>query len=135
MLKLVTAAAAVLVLVLPTTALAGMTRTEAALLRTMNRVRAAHGLGRLRYDAHLERAARSHSHTMLATDVFRHGAFGSRMLRFDVTGTLAGDTVTGTATTQILMKDFGFDPPSVAGILTVQDGVTVTVNFTAVKAA
>jgi uncharacterized protein YkwD len=92
-LKLVTAAAAVLVLVLPATALAGMTRTEAALLRTMNRVRGAHGLGRLRYDAHLERAARSHSHAMLAADVFRHGAFGSRMLRFDVTGTLAGENL------------------------------------------
>ena len=93
MLKLVTAAAAVLVLLLPTTALAGMTRTEAALLRRMNQVRAAHGLGRLRYDAHLERAARSHSHEMLAADIFRHGAFWSRMLRFDVTGTLAGENL------------------------------------------
>jgi polyisoprenoid-binding protein YceI len=59
----------------------------------------------------------------------------TRPVTFDVTGKQVGDTVTGTATTQILMKDFGFDPPSVAGILTVQDGVTVTVNFTAVKAA
>src|SRR5262245_12580585 len=50
---------------------------------------------------------------------------------FDVTGKLVGDTVTGTATAQIMMKDFGFDPPSVAGMLTVQDGVTIRVNFTA----
>jgi len=53
---------------------------------------------------------------------------------FDVIGTLAGDTVTGTATTQILMKDFGFDPPSVAGMLTVEDGVTIKVSFTAKEA-
>jgi polyisoprenoid-binding protein YceI len=59
----------------------------------------------------------------------------TKPVTFDVTGTLAGDTVTGTATTQILMKDFGFDPPSVAGILTVKDGVTVTVDFTATQAA
>jgi hypothetical protein len=32
------------------------------------------------------------------------------------------------------MKDFGFDPPSIAGMLTVQDGVTITVNFTAKEA-
>jgi polyisoprenoid-binding protein YceI len=54
---------------------------------------------------------------------------------FDVTGKLVDDTVTGTATTQLLMKDFGFDAPNVAGILTVEDGVTVTVNFTAAEAA
>jgi polyisoprenoid-binding protein YceI len=59
----------------------------------------------------------------------------TKPVTFDVTGTLAGNTVTGTATTQILMKDFGFEPPSVAGILTVKDGVTVTVNFTATEAA
>jgi polyisoprenoid-binding protein YceI len=59
----------------------------------------------------------------------------TRPITFDVTGKLDGDMVTGTATTQILMKDFGFDPPNVAGILTVQDGVTITVNFTAEAAA
>jgi hypothetical protein len=32
------------------------------------------------------------------------------------------------------MKDFGFDPPNVAGMLTVEDGVTVTINFTAKEA-
>ncbi len=55
----------------------------------------------------------------------------TRPVTFDVTGKLEGDTVTGTATTQILMKDFGFDPPSIAGMLTVQDGVTIRVQFTA----
>ena len=55
----------------------------------------------------------------------------TKPVTFDVRGKLEGDTITGTATTQILMKDFGFDPPSIGGMLTVQDGVTVTVNFTA----
>jgi polyisoprenoid-binding protein YceI len=58
----------------------------------------------------------------------------TRPVTFDVTGKLVGDTVTGTASTQILMKDFGFDPPSVAGMLTVKDGVTIRVNFTAKEA-
>jgi polyisoprenoid-binding protein YceI len=59
----------------------------------------------------------------------------TRPVTFDVTGKLEGDIVTGVATTQLLMKDFGFDPPNVAGLLTVQDGVTVTVNFTAKESA
>ncbi len=55
----------------------------------------------------------------------------TKPVTFDVVGKLQGDTITGTATAQLLMKDFGFDPPNIAGILTVEDGVTVTVNFTA----
>lgn len=83
-----------LVLLVPSTALAaGLTKRETVLLHEMNRVRAQHRLGRLRVDAHLERAARSHSREMLAEDVFRHGAFGSRMLQFDVTGRLAGENL------------------------------------------
>jgi uncharacterized protein YkwD len=84
---------AALVLLLPSTALAGMTRNETSVLREMNRVRVQHGLGRLRYDAHLERAARAHSREMLGANVFQHGAFASRMLRFDVTGSLAGENL------------------------------------------
>jgi len=55
----------------------------------------------------------------------------TKPVTFDVKGKLEGDTITGSATSKILMKDFGFDPPNVAGILTVDDGVTVTINFTA----
>lgn len=54
---------------------------------------------------------------------------------FDVKGKLDGDTVTGTATTLLMMKDYGFEPPTIAGMLTVDDGVTVVVNFTAKEAA
>ena len=93
MLRFVAALGAAVALILPTTAMAGMSKPETVLLRQMNQVRVAHGLGRLHYDAHLERAARSHTHEMLAEDVFQHGAFGSRMLQFDVSGRLAGENL------------------------------------------
>lgn len=91
MLRWLLALAAALVVLLPATALAGLTRSEAALLREINRVRALHGLRRLRYDAHLERAARVHTRHMLATGVLRHGAFGRRLLQFDVRGNVVGE--------------------------------------------
>jgi uncharacterized protein YkwD len=83
----------VLALVLPATALAGTAAPGSALLREMNRVRAEHGLGRLTADMHLQRAARAHSREMLGSNVFEHGAFGSRMLQFKVTGQLAGENL------------------------------------------
>jgi polyisoprenoid-binding protein YceI len=58
----------------------------------------------------------------------------TKPVTFDVTGKLEGDTITGSATTQIMMKDFGIDPPSIAGMLTVKDGVTVKLLFTAKEA-
>jgi polyisoprenoid-binding protein YceI len=58
----------------------------------------------------------------------------TKPVTFDVKGKLEGDTITGSATSKILMKDFGFDPPSIAGMLTVNDGVTLTINFTAKEA-
>jgi uncharacterized protein YkwD len=74
-------------------ATAGMTRTESALLQQMNTVRARHGLGPLRADIRLERAARSHSREMIQAGVFEHGAFATRMARFSVTGRLAGENL------------------------------------------
>ncbi len=91
--RLTALGAALLVLVLPTAAAAGLTRAEAHLLRDLNRVRAAHALPPLRYDPRLQRAARAHSREMIATGSFRHGAFGTRMVRFDVRGTLTGENL------------------------------------------
>jgi uncharacterized protein YkwD len=59
----------------------------------MNHVRAAHGLRPLRCDLHLERAARAHTHEMLQSNVFSHGAFGSRMLQFNVRASMAGENL------------------------------------------
>lgn len=63
------------------------------MLREMNRVRAQHGLCPLRLDTHLQRAAVSHSREMLTTDVFAHGAFGRRMLTFNVRMRIAGENL------------------------------------------
>ena len=52
---------------------------------------------------------------------------------WDVTATLNGDRLTGTATTFIMMADWGVTPPNIAGILIVKDGVTLTLDFTFTK--
>ena len=93
MLRWFPALAAALALVLPAAASAGVTRPERQLLERMNLTRVEHGLRPLRLDVHLERAARSHSRSMLTTGVFAHGAFAQRMLEFDVTGSLAGENL------------------------------------------
>jgi uncharacterized protein YkwD len=91
--RLLALGAALVVLVPSTAAAAGLTRTEARLLRDLNRVRAEHGLTPLRYDAHLQRAARAHTREMLATGVFQHGAFDVRLVRFAVKGTVIGENL------------------------------------------
>jgi uncharacterized protein YkwD len=93
MLKRLVALGFTALLLLPAAASAGISHGERALLADMNRVREQHGLGRLHVDAHLERAARAHTREMLSSGAFRHGAFGSRMLQFDVTGRLAGENL------------------------------------------
>jgi polyisoprenoid-binding protein YceI len=55
----------------------------------------------------------------------------TKPVTFDVKGKLSGDTVTGTATSEITMKDFGFEPPTIAGMISVQDGVKLAITFTA----
>jgi uncharacterized protein YkwD len=82
-----------LVLLLPATALAGLSQREAALLREINRVRALHGLPRLRFDNRLEDAARSHSRHMLLTDALLHGPFGTRLARFGVRARVLGENL------------------------------------------
>ena len=93
MLKSLLAALAALVILAPGTALAGLTKNEKSLLRQMNRIRAHHGLRALRADRHLERAARFHTHQMLGSGSFAHGAFGSRMVEFAVAGRVAGENL------------------------------------------
>lgn len=50
---------------------------------------------------------------------------------FDVTATLEGDTITGVAAAQLLMTDFGIDPPNFANTLSVENEFEVKVEFTA----
>jgi len=58
----------------------------------------------------------------------------TREVTFDARTKLEGSTLSGTATTFLLMRDFGFEPPSILGIVTVEDGVNLTVRFTATEA-
>jgi polyisoprenoid-binding protein YceI len=50
---------------------------------------------------------------------------------WDVTAAIDDGTLSGVATTLIYMRDFGFAPPDIAGMLRVTDGVVVTVTFVA----
>lgn len=50
---------------------------------------------------------------------------------FDIKARLSGDTLSGTAETNILMSQFGFGPISLAGILQTEDKVKITFTFTA----
>jgi polyisoprenoid-binding protein YceI len=55
----------------------------------------------------------------------------TRPVAFTVTVKLEGNTLSGQATTTILMSDFGFGPISIAGILKTEDQVKVTLRFVA----
>ena len=55
----------------------------------------------------------------------------TKPVTFDAKGKIEGDTFRGTARTQFNMTDFGFDPPDILGVVSVEDGVTLTVRFTA----
>lgn len=50
---------------------------------------------------------------------------------FDTVVKLEGNTLSGNATTTILMSDYGFGPISIAGILNTEDEVKVTLDFVA----
>jgi uncharacterized protein YkwD len=72
---------------------ATLTSEESSLLSAMNQARIAHGLRPLHADARLERAARSHSSTMLRTGTFFHGAFTARIRRAGVRSPRVGENL------------------------------------------
>ena len=56
---------------------------ERAVIRAINRARAAHGLrASLRAGRRLARAADAHTRSMLRANYFSHGAFSSRLRRY-----------------------------------------------------
>ncbi|MEW6179470.1 MAG: YceI family protein [Chloroflexota bacterium] len=55
----------------------------------------------------------------------------TREVAFDITAQLQGDTLTGQATTTILMSDFGVGPISILGVLNTEDEVKLTFDFVA----
>jgi uncharacterized protein YkwD len=62
----------------------------------MNSARAAHGLGPLRFDAGLDRAAAAHTAEMLRGNTFSHGDFAGRMAAFHLAGSLGENLAWGT---------------------------------------
>lgn len=54
-----------------------------------------------------------------------------RLVTFDVSASLNGDTLTGTATTTILMSDFGVGPITILGVLGTEDEVKLAFEFVA----
>lgn len=54
----------------------------------------------------------------------------TRPLTWNVKAVKNGQRLTGEATTFLMMKDWGVEPPNIAGVLIVKDGVTLTINFT-----
>jgi len=55
----------------------------------------------------------------------------TRSVTFEATTKLDGDTLSGSATTTILMSDFGFGPISILGMLNTEDEAKVTLSFVA----
>ena len=53
----------------------------------------------------------------------------TKPVTFQVTASLTGDTLTGSATTKIAMTDFGFDPPDMMGMFKVQDAAQIILDF------
>ena len=56
----------------------------------------------------------------------------TRPVTFDVTARIEGDTLVGTATTTILMSEYGVGPITLAGILGTEDEVKITLTFVAI---
>jgi uncharacterized protein YkwD len=75
------------------TASVGISASERALLAEVNRVRGAHGLGALRSDGRLIRAARAHTQTMLRRNTFAHGDTAARLRRFGIRGGRVGENL------------------------------------------
>jgi uncharacterized protein YkwD len=76
-----------------TASAARVTDTEASLLAAVNTTRASHGLGPVRFDATLRRAARAHSADMIRRHYFAHGAFAQRMRIFGARGPFVGENL------------------------------------------
>jgi polyisoprenoid-binding protein YceI len=55
----------------------------------------------------------------------------TKPVEFDATVKLTGDTLAGTATSIILMSDFGFGPIDILGVLKTEDEAKVTINLVA----
>ena len=58
----------------------------------------------------------------------------TKEITWDAKGKIEGGVFKGTATTSFNMTDFGFDPPSIGGFVSAENGVTVEMELEAKKA-
>ncbi len=77
----------------PAAQAATMSKSERTLLGAVNEVRAAHNLRPLKVDAKLLASARNYSATMIAQDVFTHGAFAERLAQSGARGPAFGENL------------------------------------------
>jgi polyisoprenoid-binding protein YceI len=66
-------------------------------------------------------------------DMTIHGT--TQPASWDVSATLEGNSLTGTAQTVVMLVDYGIAVPDIPSILTVTDGITVNVDFTATESS
>ena len=70
-----------------------VTLHDRLVLEEMNRMRATHGLVRLRIDGRLQQAARAHSKDMAVKGYFAHGDMASRLRRHGVRGPVMAENI------------------------------------------
>jgi polyisoprenoid-binding protein YceI len=69
----------------------------------------------------------------LVGNLTMHGV--TKLVRWNVTATLDGDTITGTGNTTFNMEDYGITEPKVGPVLSVDEKITLEVDLTATRAA
>jgi polyisoprenoid-binding protein YceI len=69
----------------------------------------------------------------LLGDLTVHGV--SKPVTWDVTAQFAPSSVTGSATTNVNITDFGMTPPKAGPVLAIEDGLTLVLDFTAARGA
>jgi hypothetical protein len=57
----------------------------------------------------------------------------TRPVTWQVNASFANDQVSGTATTNVHMSDFGMTPPKVGPVLSIEDELALELNFTAAR--
>jgi len=104
------------ILIMPAGAL-GSTRHDdgVSILRAINAARVSYGLPTVHVGPRLEQAARAHTESMLATQVFAHGSFVERLRSFHVTAPAIAENLawaTGSdATARSIVQAWLASPP------------------------
>jgi polyisoprenoid-binding protein YceI len=67
----------------------------------------------------------------LLGDLTVHGV--TKPVTWQVTASFADTTVSGTASTDVKITDFGMTPPRAGPVLSIEDGLTLELAFTAAR--